>query len=92
MRMDDQSNLLSDTAAMQIGGSDEVSQRLEPSRKARRERQATPILHFLSTQAFASPFDVNMAVDAGFKVVIPHTNAGLEHTAGLVQDAIFSRP
>jgi methylene-tetrahydromethanopterin dehydrogenase len=33
-----------------------------------------------------------MAVDAGFKVVIPHTNAGLEHTTGLVQDAIFSRP
>nr|WP_324615017.1 methylene-tetrahydromethanopterin dehydrogenase N-terminal domain-containing protein [Hyphomicrobium album] len=50
------------------------------------------MLHFLSTQAFASPFDVNMAVDAGFKVVVPHTNAGLEHTTGLVQDAIFSRP
>ena len=53
---------------------------------------ATPILHFLSTQSFASPFDVNMAVDAGYKVVIPHTNVGLDHTTGLVQDAIFSRP
>jgi len=54
--------------------------------------KATPILHFLSTQSFASPFDVNMVVDAGYKVVIPHTNVGLAHTTGLVQDAIFSRP
>ena len=54
--------------------------------------KATPILHFLSTQTFASPFDVNMAVDAGYKVVIPHTNVRLEHITGLVQDAIFSRP
>ncbi|WP_291005366.1 methylene-tetrahydromethanopterin dehydrogenase N-terminal domain-containing protein [Hyphomicrobium sp.] len=91
MRMDDQSNLLAETTAT-TGGSDEAEQQRELPRKARKQRQATPILHFLSTQAFASPFDVNMAVDAGFKVVIPHTNAGLEHTTGLVQDAIFSRP
>jgi methylene-tetrahydromethanopterin dehydrogenase len=32
-----------------------------------------------------------MAVDAGFDVVIPHTNVELEHVHGLVQDAIFSR-
>lgn len=66
----------------------------QPKRSAPREKsiKATPILHFLSTQAFASPFDVNMAVDAGFKVVIPHTNVVFENTRGLVQDAIFSRP
>lgn len=91
MRMDDQSNLLAETTAI-TGGSDEARQQRELPRNARKQRQATPILHFLSTQAFASPFDVNMAVDAGFKVVIPHTHAGLEHTTGLVQDAIFSRP
>jgi len=92
MRMDDQSNLVSETAAMQTGGSEEGRQQSASPRRARKQRLATPILHFLSTQAFASPFDVNMAVDAGFKVVIPHTNASLEHTSGLVQDAIFSRP
>ena len=92
MRMDDQSNLVSDTAAAQAGALDGAGQKTASPRRARKQRVATPILHFLSTQAFASPFDVNMAVDAGFKVVIPHTNAGLEHTTGLVQDAIFSRP
>lgn len=63
-----------------------------PTSRKRKAPRATPILHFLSTQAFASPFDVNMAVDAGFTVVIPHTNVVLENTRGLVQDAIFSRP
>ncbi|MFT3729815.1 MAG: methylenetetrahydromethanopterin dehydrogenase [Hyphomicrobium sp.] len=62
------------------------------AKQNKRTKKATPILHFLSTQSFASPFDVNMAVDAGFTVVVPHTNVGLEHTRGLVQDAIFSRP
>jgi methylene-tetrahydromethanopterin dehydrogenase len=39
-----------------------------------------------------SPFDVNMAVDAGYDVVIPYTNVTLDEVTGLVQDAIFSRP
>src|SRR5688572_20756588 len=91
MRMDDQSNLLSEIAPTQTGAS-EGGQQPASARRSRKQPSATPILHFLSTQAFASPFDVNMAVDAGFKVVVPHTNAGLEHTTGLVQDAIFSRP
>jgi methylene-tetrahydromethanopterin dehydrogenase len=64
----------------------------KPSAPKKSKIKATPILHFLSTQSFASPFDVNMAVDAGYKVVIPHTNVRLDHTTGLVQDAIFSRP
>lgn len=64
----------------------------KPAAPRKKRVTATPILHFLSTQAFASPFDVNMAVDAGYKVVIPHTNARLDDTRALVQDAIFSRP
>jgi methylene-tetrahydromethanopterin dehydrogenase len=60
--------------------------------KKRKRVTATPILHFLSTQSFASPFDVNMAVDAGYKVVIPHTGVQMNDTRALVQDAIFSRP
>lgn len=54
--------------------------------------EATPILHMLAPQKHMSPFDVNMAVDAGFKVVVPYVNVALEEVTGLVQDAIFSRP
>jgi methylene-tetrahydromethanopterin dehydrogenase len=39
-----------------------------------------------------SPFDVNMALDAGFDAVIPYTGVTLDDVTGLVQDAIFSRP
>lgn len=93
MRMDDQSDFAAElVASSQLASEESRPQTARPRRKRSKTNGATPILHFLSTQAFASPFDVNMAVDAGFKVVIPHTNAGLEHTAGLVQDAIFSRP
>ena len=50
------------------------------------------ILHMLDPRAHVSPFDVNMAVDAGFEVVVPYPGATLDDVAGLVQDAIFSRP
>lgn len=53
---------------------------------------ATPILHMLSPQKHMSPFDVNMAADAGYKVIVPYINVTLEEVAGLTQDAIFSRP
>ena len=53
---------------------------------------ATPILHMLSPQKHMSPFDVNMAADAGYKVIVPYINVTQEEVAGLVQDAIFSRP
>ncbi len=53
---------------------------------------ATPILHMLSPQKHMSPFDVNMAADAGYKVIVPYINVTLEETTALVQDAIFSRP
>jgi methylene-tetrahydromethanopterin dehydrogenase len=53
---------------------------------------ATPILHMLSPQKHMSPFDVNMAADAGYKVIVPYINVTQEEVTGLVQDAIFSRP
>lgn len=54
--------------------------------------QATPILHMLAPQKHMSPFDVNMAADAGFKVIVPYINVELSEVTALVQDAIFSRP
>jgi methylene-tetrahydromethanopterin dehydrogenase len=39
-----------------------------------------------------SPFDVNMALDAGFDAVIPYVDVSLGDVTNLVQDAIFSRP
>jgi methylene-tetrahydromethanopterin dehydrogenase len=53
---------------------------------------ATPILHMLSPQKHMSPFDVNMAADAGYKVIVPYINVTLEEVTALTQDAIFSRP
>jgi methylene-tetrahydromethanopterin dehydrogenase len=49
------------------------------------------ILHFVTPLKNVSPFDVNMAIDAGFDVVAPYTDVDLKEVAGLVQDAIFSR-
>ena len=50
-----------------------------------------PILHMLSPLRHVSPFDVNMAVDAGYQTVVPYTGVELAEVAGLIQDAIFSR-
>jgi methylene-tetrahydromethanopterin dehydrogenase len=52
---------------------------------------AKSILHMLSTLKHMSPFDVNMALDAGFDVAIPYTNVTLDEVTALVQDAMFSR-
>ena len=49
------------------------------------------ILHMLTPLKHMSPFDVNMALDAGFDAAIPYTNVTVEDVNGLVQDAIFSR-
>ncbi|MEZ5828907.1 MAG: NAD(P)-dependent methylenetetrahydromethanopterin dehydrogenase [Hyphomicrobiales bacterium] len=49
------------------------------------------ILHMITPLKHMSPFDVNMALDAGFEDVIPYTNVTIEDVYGLVQDAIFSR-
>ncbi len=50
------------------------------------------ILHMISPSAHVSPFDVNMAADAGYEIIFPHCNVDVSDVAGLVQDSIFSRP
>jgi len=53
--------------------------------------EAPYILHMLSPLKHVSPFDVNMALDAGFTTAVPYTAVELGDVAGLTQDAIFSR-
>ena len=48
------------------------------------------ILHFLTPLANVSPFDVNMAADAGFTIAT-YTNIALKDVTALTQDAMFSR-
>ena len=49
------------------------------------------VLHFITPAKNASPFDVNMAYDAGYDAIAPYTDVHLNEVTGLVQDAIFSR-
>ena len=49
------------------------------------------ILHFITPLKNVSPFDVNMAADAGFEVIVPYSDVDLKEVTGLVQDAMFSR-
>ena len=49
------------------------------------------ILHLFTAAKNVSPFDVNMAYDAGFDKVSSYTNVTLAEVVGLTQDAIFSR-
>jgi len=49
------------------------------------------VIHMLNPGKQNSPFDINMAVDAGYDVVIPYQHVSLEDVNGLAQDAIFSR-
>jgi methylene-tetrahydromethanopterin dehydrogenase len=49
------------------------------------------LLHMLSAAKNLSPFDVNMAYDAGWSACTPYINVALEEVRDLVQDAIFSR-
>lgn len=49
------------------------------------------VLHFVTPLKNVSPFDVNMAVDAGFDVIVPYTDVDLPEITGIVQDAMFSR-
>jgi methylene-tetrahydromethanopterin dehydrogenase len=61
------------------------------ARAGRKEMEAPFILHMLSPLRHVSPFDVNMALDAGFNAIVPYTSVELGEVTGLVQDAIFSR-
>ncbi len=49
------------------------------------------ILHMLSPLKHMSPFDVTMALDAGFDSVTPYSGVTLDDIAPLVQDAMFAR-
>ena len=71
---------------------DEVTLKPGKAVRAKRVERGRKILHFLSTQSTASPFDINMAVDSGYDIIVPHINVGIGQTRALVQDAIFSRP
>ena len=53
--------------------------------------QKTSILHLITSAKNASPFDVNMAYDAGFDKIMPYTNVVLDEVVALTQDAMFSR-
>jgi methylene-tetrahydromethanopterin dehydrogenase len=53
--------------------------------------EAPYILFFLDTDKRASPFDICMAYDAGFSVVVPYENVTIDEAKKIVQDAIFSR-
>jgi methylene-tetrahydromethanopterin dehydrogenase len=58
----------------------------------RRSRESRPyIIFFLDTDEKASPFDICMAYDAGYNVVVPYENVTPEDAKRIVQDAIFSR-
>jgi methylene-tetrahydromethanopterin dehydrogenase len=49
------------------------------------------LLHMLTATKNHSPFDVNMAYDAGWTACTPYTDVTLDEVRDLVQDAIFSR-
>ncbi|MGB8275723.1 MAG: NAD(P)-dependent methylenetetrahydromethanopterin dehydrogenase [Alphaproteobacteria bacterium] len=53
--------------------------------------QRPHLIHMITPDANVSPFDVNMAYDAGFDAVVPYTHVALKDVRGLVQDMIFSR-
>lgn len=59
--------------------------------KIKTEDKSDKICYFFDTDDNASPFDINMAYDAGFDVVVPISRMTADKVPQLVQDAIFSR-
>jgi methylene-tetrahydromethanopterin dehydrogenase len=49
------------------------------------------ILHMFTPGKQMSPFDINMAADAGYQMLPSYSEVTLEGVTGLTQDAIFSR-
>ncbi len=49
------------------------------------------ILHMFTPGRQMSPFDVNMAADAGYQIIVPYSEVGLDAVAAMTQDTIFSR-
>ncbi len=52
---------------------------------------AKNILHMMTPLAHMSPFDVNMALDAGYDATASYSHVTLDQITDLVQDAMFSR-
>ena len=52
---------------------------------------AKNILHMMTPLAHMSPFDVNMALDAGYDATASYTHVSLGEITDLIQDAMFSR-
>jgi len=59
--------------------------------KIKTKDKSDKICYFFDTDDNASPFDINMAYDAGFDVVVPISRMTADKVPQLVQDAIFSR-
>jgi methylene-tetrahydromethanopterin dehydrogenase len=59
--------------------------------KIKKVDKSDKICYFFDTDDNASPFDINMAYDAGFDIVVPVSKMSAEQVPKLVQDAIFSR-
>jgi methylene-tetrahydromethanopterin dehydrogenase len=53
---------------------------------------AKRILYFLTPGENISPFDVTIAADSGFDMVVPLLKIELKNVAAIIQDAIFCRP
>jgi methylene-tetrahydromethanopterin dehydrogenase len=49
------------------------------------------LLYLVSSDAQVSPFDINMAYDAGFDAVVPFAGVTVSAVRGLIQDVMFSR-
>lgn len=49
------------------------------------------ILHMITPGKQMSPFDINMAADAGYQIIVPYCEADMKNVTALTQDAIFSR-
>ena len=49
------------------------------------------VLHMFTSTPQMSPFDVNMAADAGYQILVPYCNVDIDSVVQLTQDAIFSR-
>ena len=49
------------------------------------------ILHMFTPSRQMSPFDINMAADAGYQIIVPYSDVTIDGIAGLTQDTIFSR-
>ncbi|MCG5237705.1 methylene-tetrahydromethanopterin dehydrogenase N-terminal domain-containing protein [Xanthobacter oligotrophicus] len=53
--------------------------------------ESAPILHIITPLSHVSPFDVNMAVDAGYTTIAPYSRVALSEVRDLTQDMMFSR-